>query len=58
MTKVRKGAMRMDVGKVPVSLRLESTLSRKTFVVGIWRPRGSFSEVVRELVGGWAVEGR
>lgn len=40
MTKVRKGAMRMDLGKVPVSLRLESALSRKTFVVGSLEAQG------------------
>lgn len=52
---VRKGAVWTDLGKVPSSLRLEGALSRKAYVVRVGRPRGSFPEVIRELVGGWAV---
>ena len=51
---VRKGAVWTDLDKVPVSLRLEGALSRKAFLVRVGWPRGTFSEMVRELVGGRA----
>lgn len=41
---VRKGAMWTDLGKVPLSLRLEGALNRKAFVVRVGRPRGRFQK--------------